>query len=97
MSEAKHVIKMIRRAPQADVAILIITFTLTVFADLVVAVNIGVILATLHFLKRMAASVDVRQSTEVELLQEFAHKGFFSTAKGCISVYCRGTVFFRRG
>jgi SulP family sulfate permease len=49
MSEAKHVIKMIRRAPQADVAILIITFTLTVFADLVVAVNIGVILATLHF------------------------------------------------
>jgi SulP family sulfate permease len=49
---------------------------LTVFADLVVAVNIGVILATLHFVNRMAASADVRQSTEIELLREFAHKDF---------------------
>jgi SulP family sulfate permease len=94
MSEAKHVIKMIRRAPRADVAILIITFTLTVFADLVVAVNIGVILATLHFLKRMAASVDVRQSTEVELLQEFAHKGFLALPKDVLVFTVEGPFFF---
>lgn len=73
MSEAKHFIKMVRRAPQADVAILLITFSLTVFADLVVAVNIGVILATLHFLRRMASSVEVRQATEQELNQQLAH------------------------
>lgn len=70
MAEAKHFIKMIHRAPKSDVAILMITFLLTVFADLVVAVNIGVILATLHFLHRMATSVEVRQATVEELNQE---------------------------
>ena len=43
-------------------AILLVTFALTVFADLVVAVNVGVILATLQFLRRMATSVEVRQA-----------------------------------
>jgi len=59
MSEAHRVMHLVRRAPRADVAILAITFTLTVFADLVVAVNIGIILAIFQFLRRMAASVSV--------------------------------------
>ena len=59
MSEVKHFLLMIRRAPRADVTILLITFFLTVFTDLVIAVNIGVVLAMLHFLRRMAASVEV--------------------------------------
>lgn len=59
MSEAKHFVYMVRRAPRVDVAILLITFGLTVFADLVIAVNVGVLLATLHFLRRMANSVEV--------------------------------------
>lgn len=60
MSEAKHFVLMIKRAPAMDVAILLTTFFLTVFADLVVAVNIGVILAMLNFLRNMAGSVTVR-------------------------------------
>ena len=59
MSEAKHFLYMVRRAPRVDVGILLITFVLTVFADLVIAVNVGVLLATLHFLRRMANSVEV--------------------------------------
>lgn len=59
LSEMHRVRSMLRRAPRADVVILLVTLFLTVFVDLVVAVNIGVILATLHFLRRMAASVDV--------------------------------------
>ena len=62
MSEVRHVIRMIRRAPVADVAILLITFVLTIAADLVIAVNVGVLLATVHFLHRMASSVEVRRS-----------------------------------
>ena len=61
MSDVRHFVRMARRAPLADVAILLVTFGLTVFADLVVAVNVGVLLATLHFLRRMATSVDVAQ------------------------------------
>ena len=48
MSDAPRVTRMLRRAPLADRAILAITFLLTVFVDLVVAVNVGVILAFLH-------------------------------------------------
>ncbi len=59
MSEARHLLRMTRTAPAADVAILLITLLLTVFTDLVMAVNIGVILAMLQFLRRMANAVEV--------------------------------------
>lgn len=90
MSEAKHVIKMIYRAPRADVVILLITFTLTVFADLVVAVNIGVILATLHFMRRMSSSVEVRPATE----QELAFHGFEKLPAGVLAFAIEGPFFF---
>lgn len=73
MSEVDHFIALIKRAPRSDVVILLVTFFLTIFVDLVVAVNIGVILAILHFLMQMVASVDVQQQTHAELLQEFPH------------------------
>jgi SulP family sulfate permease len=60
MSAWRHCLRMVRRAPRADVLILLTTFTLTVFADLVIAVNIGVLLAMLQFLRRMSESVSVR-------------------------------------
>jgi SulP family sulfate permease len=67
LSEMHRVRSMLRRAPRADVVILLVTLFLTVFVDLVVAVNIGVILATLHFLRRMAASVEVSTLPEEDL------------------------------
>ncbi|MGI2081564.1 SulP family inorganic anion transporter [Shewanella putrefaciens] len=94
MSEVKHFINMIKRAPRADVVILLITFTLTVFADLVVAVNIGVILATLHFLRRMATSVEVRQATKQELTTEFTHKGFIHIPDDLLVFTVEGPFFF---
>ena len=94
MSEARHFLKMVRRAPRADVAILLITFTLTVFADLVVAVNIGVILATLHFLQRMATSVEVRAATEEELIREFGHQGVAGLPPGLLVFAVEGPFFF---
>src|ERR1700741_959517 len=38
-----------------------VTFSLTVFVDLVVAVNVGVVLAALLFMRRMADSVSVQE------------------------------------
>jgi SulP family sulfate permease len=70
MSDVKHFVRMARRAPIADVAILVVTFLLTVFADLVVAVNVGVLLATLHFLRRMSSSVDVQEVSGVHIGNE---------------------------
>lgn len=67
MSELHHVVKLVQHAPRSDVVILLVTLTLTVFADLVVAVNIGVILAMLQFLRRMSSSVEIRQAEAHDL------------------------------
>ena len=61
MSELPHVVRLVRGAPKVDAGILLLTFFLTVFVDLVVAVNVGVILAALFFMRRMADSVNVEQ------------------------------------
>lgn len=63
MSEVKRIRAIIQRAPRADTVILLITFLLTVFTDLVVAVNIGIVLAILHFLRRMATTFTISTET----------------------------------
>ena len=84
---------MIKRAPAADTAIMLVTFALTVFADLVVAVNIGVILAILHFLRRMASSVEVHRASEQELHEELSRQGV-TTLPGNVAVYSVDGPFF---
>jgi SulP family sulfate permease len=64
MSEVGHFTHMVRKAPHPDVAILLLTFALTVFSDLVIAVNVGVVLSSLLFMRRMAQSVEVREDNE---------------------------------
>ena len=93
MSEARHFVRMVRRAPPADVVILLVTFALTVFVDLVVAVNIGVILATLHFLRRMASSVEVQEQTADQLREEFGHRGL-EFPPGVLVYRVEGPFFF---
>jgi SulP family sulfate permease len=66
MSEFPHVVRLIRGAPKVDVGILLLTFFLTVFVDLVVAVNVGVILAALFFMRRMADSVNIEQQIDAQ-------------------------------
>ena len=82
MSEAKHFAHLLRTAPRADRFILVITFLLTVFADLVVAVNVGVILAILHFLRRMSDSVETQPVDESELQAELAACGMRTLPQG---------------
>ena len=47
MSEAKHVARLMKTASRAEKLVLVMTFMLTVFADLVLAVGAGVVLAIL--------------------------------------------------
>jgi SulP family sulfate permease len=53
MSEIDH-FRYILRAPYSDIAVLLTTFGLTVFTDLTIAVGVGMVLASLLFMKRMA-------------------------------------------
>jgi len=52
MSEIEHV-KQLQKAPTSDVAVLATTFLLTVLIDLTVAVQVGVVLAAILFIKRI--------------------------------------------
>lgn len=45
---------LVRTAPKSDILVLIVTFVLTVIFDLVVAIEIGMVLACLLFIKRMS-------------------------------------------
>ena len=94
MSEAKHFARLLKTAPRADRLILMITFVLTVFADLVVAVNVGVILAILHFLRRMSDSVETQQMDETELQAELAGEGIAQLPKGLMVYEIAGPMFF---
>src|SRR3546814_1005016 len=96
MSEIRHVVKMVRRAPRADVVILLVTFGLTVFADLVVAVNIGVVLAMLHFLRRMAESVVVRRQDPQTLQRELDHDGLSSLPSDVLVYAIEGPFLDRK-
>ncbi len=70
MSDVKGFVRLVRIAPLADSLILIITFLLTIFTDLVVAVNVGVVLAILQFMRKMINSVDIHAITNQELSAE---------------------------
>jgi SulP family sulfate permease len=72
MSEMHRFAGMCLSAPRNDVIVLLVTFFLTVFVDLVVAVNVGVILAALMFLQRMSASVRVECLTSQALNRDIA-------------------------
>ena len=61
MCDVRHFSRLLTRAPRSDRLVLLITFGLTVFVDLVVAVNVGVVIASLLFMRRMAESVSVQQ------------------------------------
>ncbi|WP_073584113.1 SulP family inorganic anion transporter [Vibrio quintilis] len=94
MSEVRHFIKLIKRAPLADVSILLITFTLTVFTDLVVAVNVGVIISVLHFVRRMASSVEVKASTSHDLSADLRESGQKQLPKEIAIYALEGPFFF---
>ncbi len=68
MSEARHFIDILAHAPRNDKALLLITFSLTVFTDLVIAVNVGVLLASLLFMKRMTESVKIEGAKDEDLI-----------------------------
>ena len=51
---------LVKTAPKSDVIVLLATFFLTVIFDLVVAIEVGVVLAALLFMKRMAETADIK-------------------------------------
>ena len=56
-----------------DILILLVTFFLTVFVDLTVAIEVGVVLSSLLFMKRMSdASMSLQDSVDKDVLENYA-------------------------
>ena len=52
------------RAPRSDLVVLLLTFALTIFVDLTVAVQVGIVVASLLFMKRMSDITHVSEITD---------------------------------
>ena len=61
MSDLRHFGYILKHSPRDGKIVLLVTFLLTVFADLVVAVNVGVILAMMLTMRRITITTNVQQ------------------------------------
>ena len=94
MSEYKRFVALLRM-PNSDRAVLLLTFGLTVLVDLTVAIGVGVALASLLFMARMAEAVEVDAgiAQESELDAEDMHQR--DALPRCVEVFrINGPFFF---
>ena len=60
MCEWRQFVKICKTAPKSDILVLVVTFVLTVVFDLVVAIEVGMLIAVVLFMKRMADVARIR-------------------------------------
>ena len=60
MSGWREMVNLVKHSPKSDILVLLTTMILTVVFDLVVAIEVGIVMAALLFLKRMADVTEVR-------------------------------------
>lgn len=70
MCQWRTFVRLAKTAPKSDIAVLVITFFLTVVFDLVVAIEVGMVLSCLLFMKRMSDEMGVRSWLHVEEVEE---------------------------
>jgi SulP family sulfate permease len=100
MSEARHFAHALKVAPRSDVVVLLVCFGLTVIFDMVIAVSVGIVLAALLFMRRMAEVSGVKLGEETHpilseglpedvLVYEVAGPLFFGAAQKAMSAVQR--------
>ena len=70
MCEWRHFVEICKTAPKSDIIVLVLTFVLTVAFDLVVAIEIGMLAATILFMKRMSDVTRIRTWTAADEMAE---------------------------
>jgi SulP family sulfate permease len=94
MSDVRRFMHVARTAPRADVGILALTFLLTVFSDLVVAVNVGVVLASLVFMRRMAKAVSIEEHSPERVAADSGLGADFALPHDTVVYSIDGPLFF---
>jgi SulP family sulfate permease len=97
-----HAFRSLLRAPRSDMMVLLTTFTLTLVFDLALAVQVGVVLASLLFVKRMAdltrvgalESVAAAPMAGAESMADLAPQGKHDVPEGVEVYEIQGPLFF---
>ncbi|MDK2807897.1 MAG: sulfate permease, SulP family [Clostridiales bacterium] len=97
MSEWRIFLNLLKTSPKSDIAVLITTFSLTVVFDLVVAIEVGILLTAILFIKRMADVADIQawkylDSYEEERDEENIH--YKVVPKNTLVYELSGPMFF---
>ncbi len=90
MSNWREFVGLIKSSPKSDILVLVTTFVLTVVFDLVVAIEIGFMLAALLFLKRMSDVADIHRWTYVTEDKD----GLSVVPQGTLVYEVEGSMFF---
>ncbi|SDW65702.1 SulP family inorganic anion transporter [Aequorivita viscosa] len=98
MSEWRQ-FKALLKGNKADVMILLVTFFLTVFFDLVIAIQMGIILSSFILMKRMSDATTVKEANNMFNNQENEPEEIFDDElpmlpKGATMYEIRGPLFF---
>ncbi len=64
-----HQLARLRKMPRSDAVVLVTTFGLTVIFDLVVAVQVGMVLAAILFIRRVAETTEISRVTNEDELE----------------------------
>lgn len=68
-----HEMRRLPKMPRSDAAVLLTTFSLTVVFDLVIAVEVGMVLAAVLFIKRVSETTEVSPVTSGDMLERPEH------------------------
>ncbi|MGL4858669.1 MAG: C4-dicarboxylic acid transporter DauA [Enterobacteriaceae bacterium] len=85
MSQAHKVLYLLRRAPKDDIVVMLLCMSLTVLFDMVIAITVGIVLASLLFMRRIARMTRLapinRASSEDMLIFRVSGPLFFAAAE----------------
>ncbi|PHM77404.1 C4-dicarboxylic acid transporter DauA [Xenorhabdus cabanillasii] len=82
MSEAHKVVDLVRHAPRDDIIVMLLCLSLTVLFDMVIAITIGIVLASLLFMRKIANMTRISTSAMT------------NTEQGLLVVRINGPLFF---
>ena len=85
----REFVYLTKTSPKSDVAVLLITFILTIIFDLVIAIEVGILFAALLFMKRMSDVTQVegwRYKEEVPDVEDIELKDVPANTLGIVSL-----------
>ena len=94
MSGWKTFVRLCKYSPKSDILVLLVTFFLTVIFDLVVAIEIGIILAAVLFMKRMSEETSVEGWKEINDEEDPESMSLRVLPEGVMVYEISGPMFF---